>query len=99
MSEFYVSLPFIFRALILYGIAVNLITFAYFGIDKSRAQRQVQRTPENILWFLSLIGGTVGALGAMHLFRHKTKKVSFQLVLALICLAQIGAVILILQYH
>ena len=98
MGAFFFSLPFVCQALILYIVAVNLVTFVYFGIDKSRAQRQVRRTPENILWFLSLIGGTIGALGAMHLFRHKTKKISFQLVLALIALLQCGAVILIFQY-
>lgn len=98
MEGLFFSLPFVYQALILYIVAVNLVTFVYFGMDKSRAQRQVRRTPENILWFLSLIGGTVGALGAMHVFRHKTKKISFQLVLALICLVQIGAVILIFQY-
>jgi uncharacterized membrane protein YsdA (DUF1294 family) len=98
MEGLFFSLPAIYQVLVLYGVAVNLVTFAYFGIDKSRAQRQVQRTPENILWFLSLIGGTIGALGAMHLFRHKTKKVSFQLVLAVIGLVQICIVVLIFHY-
>jgi len=75
--------------LILYLLVINLITFFIFAIDKFKAINSSRRVSEKKLWFLSLIGGSVGALLAMNLFRHKTKKLSFQAVLALVILFQI----------
>lgn len=60
-----------------------------FGIDKSKAYRNKRRTPEKTLWILSLLGGSIGTLMAMKMFRHKTRKLSFQAVLAIILAIQI----------
>jgi len=76
-----------------YLVIINLITFFFFGIDKAKASwRSRSRISEKTLWTLSLIGGSVGALIAMHTFRHKTKKLSFQLILVLIILVHAGIV-------
>ncbi|KPZ15695.1 putative family protein [Pseudomonas syringae pv. viburni] len=45
-----------------------------------------QRTPENVLHTVELLGGWPGALLAQQVFRHKTRKVSFQVVFWLIVL-------------
>lgn len=55
------------------------------------------RIPEMVLWLCSLIGGSIGAWIAMILFHHKTKKLSFQLVMVLILLVQIGAISMIIS--
>ncbi len=75
---------------IAYFVTTNLVAFILFGVDKSRSQQVgVRRIRERTLWLSMLIGGSLGALLAMHLFRHKTKKISFQAVAALILMVQI----------
>lgn len=61
------------RYLLWYLAAVNLVTLALYGIDKAKARRGKWRIPEKTLLLLPLLGGSVGALAGMHLFRHKTK--------------------------
>ncbi|EPM70035.1 hypothetical protein A3SM_28103, partial [Pseudomonas syringae pv. actinidiae ICMP 18886] len=54
--------------------------------DKRQAGNGGQRTPENVLHTVELLGGWPGALLAQQAFRHKTRKVSFQVVFWLIVL-------------
>lgn len=65
------------RIIIIYGIVINLIAFAMYGIDKLQARRGGRRTPERILLILSAIGGSMGAIVAMQLLRHKTQHAWF----------------------
>ncbi len=90
MLTWFFNLTLLFQIGILYLLAINVITFFYFGLDKLQAQLSKRRTPEKLLWFLAILGGTVGALASMHFFRHKTQKVSFQLVLVLIMIVQMA---------
>jgi len=71
---------------------INLATFVIFALDKFKARVSAHRISEKVLWMMSLLGGTGGALLAMNFFRHKTKKLSFQTVLAIIFLLQIWLV-------
>ncbi|MFT7461931.1 MAG: uncharacterized membrane protein YsdA (DUF1294 family) [Pseudohongiellaceae bacterium] len=59
-------------------ISVSLVTFLIFGYDKAICKGGWMRVPENTLLLLVATGGTVGALAAMNLFRHKTVKASFR---------------------
>lgn len=70
-------------------VAVNVITFAYYGFDKFRARRGGRRIPEVVLHGLGLVGGSPGAYLAMRVFRHKTIKGRFRLVFWGIVLAQL----------
>lgn len=63
-------------------LLVNLAAFFVFGVDKWKAGRGSWRVPERTLALLGLLGGWPGALLAMRLFRHKTRKKSFQVKLA-----------------
>ena len=72
-----------------YLIIINLVTFAVFGIDKFNAIHHRSRIREATLSRLSLIGGSVGGLTAMYLFRHKTRKIQFTAGIPLILLIQI----------
>ena len=58
---------------------MSVITFIAFWLDKRAAQRAKQRTPEKMLLSLALCGGWPGALLAMKLCRHKTRKWLFKL--------------------
>lgn len=73
-----------------YG-AVSLVLFVIYWIDKQAAQRGAQRTAEKTLHFFELCCGWPGALMAQQVFRHKTRKGSYQLVFWLAVLANVGA--------
>jgi uncharacterized membrane protein YsdA (DUF1294 family) len=64
--------------------AVNLATFAAFGLDKWRAQRDRRRIPEAWLLGLSFATGLFGGWLAMRVFRHKTRKTSFRVKMVLV---------------
>ena len=63
----------------LYLLAVNLIAFVIYGIDKLKAKKGRRRVPEKTLLLLSVCGGFIGAFAAMQLFRHKTRHYYFYL--------------------
>ena len=83
--------------IIIYLAIINFITFIIFWYDKWMAQGKSWRMPESLLWILALLGGSIGALISMSLFRHKTKKISFQFFLVLIILVQAISIFLFLR--
>lgn len=76
--------------LLVWLAAINLVTFAVYGIDKAKAKRGAWRVPEKTLFLLPLLGGSLGALLGMRVFRHKTKHWYFVWGIPLILLAQIA---------
>lgn len=66
-------------ALLAYGGA-SLLVLALYWHDKRSARQGQWRTPENTLHAVELLGGWPGALVAQQVFRHKTRKVSYQVV-------------------
>jgi uncharacterized membrane protein YsdA (DUF1294 family) len=96
LIEYFLQLPLLSQILIIYAALINLIAFFYFGLDKFKSQINSWRVSEKTLWLLALLGGSAGSLCGMYFFRHKTKKVSFQLVLGLIIVLHLGILILIL---
>lgn len=70
----------------LYFIVINLLTFLLYGLDKYKAIRQEWRIPERVLLLMAFVGGAFGALSAMRIFRHKTRKGRFRLMIPLFCL-------------
>jgi uncharacterized membrane protein YsdA (DUF1294 family) len=56
--------------------------------DKRQARGGRSRVPERVLLGLALLGGSPGLVLGMLLARHKTRKASFLLVLALVLAAQ-----------
>lgn len=77
--------------LICYLSAVNLLTLVLMGLDKGKARRGARRIPEKTLFLTAAIGGSVGAIAGIFLFRHKTRHLSFVLGLPAILLAQLCA--------
>jgi len=58
-------------------VLATLAAFALYGYDKLCARSGWWRVPEIYLLGVSLVGGAVGGLAAMLLFRHKTRKLIF----------------------
>lgn len=75
----------------IYLIIINLITFIVFGVDKRAAIKKRSRIRVSTLLTLSFVGGSLGGLIAMYLFRHKTKKLQFTLLLPLMLILHIAA--------
>ena len=73
-----------------YLVLVNVIAFTVYGADKRRAQKDRWRVPERTLFLLAIIGGSIGALLGMHVFRHKTRHWYFRVFIPLILLLQIA---------
>lgn len=61
-----------------YGF-MGVVTFCVYGWDKKKAETQGWRIPEATLHLLELALGWPGAWLAQRFFRHKTRKVSFQI--------------------
>ncbi len=75
-------------------IAVNLLAFALYGIDKWKARHNRWRIPESTLLLFAACGGSVGALLGMYLFRHKTRKPRFRYGVPAMLLIQLSVYLL-----
>lgn len=71
-------------------ILLNLITFIVFGYDKQLAKNRKNRISERSLFLLLFFGGIIGGILGMLVFRHKTNKNSFKLVVFGIVLLQLA---------
>jgi len=58
-------------------IAINVMAFAAFGMDKMLSRRGRVRIPESTLLQLAFFGGSAGAYAGRQLFSHKTSKQPF----------------------
>ena len=65
------------------------------GVDKHKARKRARRIPESTLFVLALIGGSLGSILGMHLFRHKTRHWYFLYGLPAILIIQILLVLLL----
>ena len=81
-----------YKILIVYLAIINFITFAAFAIDKIHAIEGKSRIRILTLIGLAFMGGSVGALLGIYIFRHKTKVDYFTVGIPLIMVMQ-GAVV------
>ena len=58
--------------IICYLLAVNIVTFLLYGIDKYKAKKGKWRISEATLLTMAAIGGSIGAWAGMRLWHHKT---------------------------
>ena len=64
-------------------IGWSVVTFVFYGLDKSWARSSSGRIPELVLHGMALVGGFPGGWAGRAVFRHKTRDASFTVVLAL----------------
>lgn len=67
------------KILLVYLFTVNALGFVLMLIDKEKAKRNLWRIPEATLMTVAVIGGSLGTLMGMRIFRHKTLHLKFSL--------------------
>ena len=82
------------QLILIYLIAINVVTFFLYGIDKWKAKRSKWRISEATLLGLAVIGGSIGAWLGMKVWHHKTMHKKFKYGLPLILIVQIAIVFL-----
>lgn len=79
--------------ILVYLLLVNVIGFVLMFVDKKRAQNNQWRIKEATLFFAAAIGGSIGSMLGMKVFRHKTKHWSFLIGMPAIFIVQVVLVI------
>lgn len=83
-------------ALIIYTALINISAFILCIYDKRAAKRGRWRIPEKTLFGVSILGGAAGLFSAMLLVRHKTRHLSFMLLIPLLAAGHIALFIYLL---
>ena len=87
---------------LIYLVAINIVTFFLYGIDKWKAKCSKWRIEESTLLWWAAFGGSIGALLGMKVWHHKTLHKKFKYGIPAILIAQIaivGAVFYLLTYY
>ena len=82
----------------LHFLWINVVTFMAYGADKKAAKAGERRTPEMQLHLLEFLGGTPAAFVAQKVFRHKTKKQSYQMFFLFVLALQIAIIYYVLKF-
>ena len=61
------------EVILIYLCVINLAAFLAMGLDKWKAKKNAWRIPEKTLFLLVILGGSVGGVLGMQIFRHKTR--------------------------
>ena len=73
-----------------YLLAINVVAFIMYGIDKYKAKKAKWRIPEATLLLLDVLGGSIGAWMGMKVWHHKTMHKKFKYGIPAILLIQIA---------
>ena len=82
--------------IICYLLAVNLVTFLLYGIDKYKATKGKWRISEATLLTMAAIGGSIGAWAGMRLWHHKTMHKKFKYGIPVIIILQVALAVYLL---
>lgn len=86
------------KLVLLYFLTINAIGFTLMLADKQRARKKFWRIPESTLLTAAALGGSIGSLLGMYVFRHKTRHLKFSLGIPAILAVQIGIAAAILHF-
>ena len=82
--------------IICYLLAVNIVTFLLYGIDKYKAKKGKWRISEATLLTMAAIGGSIGAWASMRLWHHKTMHKKFKYGIPVIIILQVALAVYLL---
>ena len=80
-----------------YLLLINAVGFIIMLIDKQKARKNLWRIPERTLLGIAILGGSIGTLLGMHLFRHKTLHLKFTIGVPFILSVQIIAAAVLIE--
>ena len=84
------------KLLLYYLLIINAAGLLLMLVDKWKAKKNRWRIRESALLIVAALGGSVGSLAGMYLFRHKTLHLKFTVGIPLILAAQCIAAVLIM---
>lgn len=76
------------KLLLYYLLIINAAGFLLMLVDKWKAKKNRWRIRESTLLIVAALGGSVGSLLGMYIFRHKTLHLKFTLGIPLILAGQ-----------
>lgn len=79
-----------------YVCILTITGYLSMWLDKRKAQKGKWRIPEKTLFFIAILGGSIGSIAGMYHFRHKTKHKRFVIGMPLILFVQIGIILIFL---
>ncbi|MFC7061572.1 DUF1294 domain-containing protein [Halobacillus seohaensis] len=88
----------IYSYLLIYFILMNFILFLLMGYDKQQARRSSSRISEKNLWTFAIIGGSIGGMVGMKVYRHKTKHISFKMGMPIITIVHLSFLYLFTRF-
>ena len=71
-------------------VVMSVLGFMVMGIDKSKAKKGQWRIKEAVLFAFAILGGAVGSMLGMYIFRHKTKHWYFAVFFPVLALVDIA---------
>ena len=81
------------KNIIIYLLIINILGFCAMGIDKFKAIRGRWRIPENSLFMFTILGGGIGTIAGIYVFRHKTRKLKFTIGMPVIFILEVLLII------
>ena len=80
-----------------YLVFMSLIGLIQMGMDKRRAIKKRWRIPERTLILTAFLGGGIGSLLGMYVFRHKTRHRKFVILIPIAAAGCLTAGIMIIN--
>lgn len=84
------------KLVLYYLLIINAAGFLLMLVDKWKAKKNRWRVRESTLLIVAVLGGSIGSLAGMYLFRHKTQHLKFTLGVPLILAAQCLIVVVLM---
>ena len=85
------------KAILIYLLVINAVTFIVYGIDKYKAKHAKWRISEATLLLLAVFGGSIGAWLGMKVWHHKTMHKKFKYGVPVIFILQVALAIWIIN--
>ncbi len=85
----------LYSILTVFLLIMNAVGLLVMLIDKGKARRNAWRIPEATLMGIAALGGSIGVLAGMYLFRHKTRHPKFYLGVPAILVVQVALAVFI----
>lgn len=101
-THYFKCTPFVPKTFLLFLVfqlvSINLVTVLAYYVDKRAARKGAWRVPEANLHTLEFLGGWPGALLAQKIFRHKTRKQSYQTSFMLVVAFELAIIYFIIKF-